>query len=164
MASITVTAAELASQVSVGADAPGEFSLNPDVSGDVLTTGGDAVTSLGETVTWNVNGDVIEGVAGGRVVFTIEETSTGVFTVTLLDQIDHTPNTPANDDSQTLSLDLSSALLVTDADGDAVPLDDALTLVVEDDIPVNLNVMPIAKTVHEDALSGGGTGQGQGAK
>ncbi|MCB9948115.1 MAG: type I secretion C-terminal target domain-containing protein [Rhodospirillaceae bacterium] len=132
---VTVTAAELASQVSVGADAPGTFSLNTGVSGDVLTTGGLAATSLGETVTWNVNGAVIEGVAGGRVVFTIAETSSGVFTITLFDQIDHLPNVPANDDGQTLSLDLSGALLITDADGDTAVLDDALTLVVEDDTP-----------------------------
>ena len=122
--------------------------------------------------------------AGDRLVFRLAQTAGAAttgdptddqFTVTLLDQIDHLPNVPANDDSQTLSLDLSGAFLATDKDNDSIQLTSAVTVVVEDDIPVNTATLPVSVSVQEDALNNfdgsvasdnleGSTGNNEGGK
>jgi len=59
---------------------------------------------------------------GDRAVFTLQVQANGDYTFTLIDQIDHLPNTPANDDSQKTILDFTKAVQFTDADGDTVAL------------------------------------------
>ena len=149
-----ITAAALAPTVAVGADEPATFSLNLTAAGQpgsivgtaVVTTGNVAVTSKGAAVEYGIlsgtivgyvdvnNDNLVDGT--DRLVFKLEPNGAD-FTFTLLDQIDHLPNTPANDDSQTLALDLSGAFMATDADGDSVVLTTAVTVNVEDDIPLN---------------------------
>ena len=70
-----------------------------------------------------------------RAVFTLTVNAAGEFTFTLIDQIDHLPNVPANDDTQTLVLNLSSAIRFTDFDGDSVVLANGLSITIQDDIP-----------------------------
>ena len=117
---------------------------------------GAPLTSKGQAVEFGIDAGTIIGYvdndgnnalsAGDRLVFRLAQTAGAAttgdptddqFTVTLLDQIDHLPNVPANDDSQTLSLDLSGVFLATDKDNDSIQLTSAVTVVVEDDIPVN---------------------------
>ena len=125
-----ITAAALTPTVSVGVDEPATFSLNLTAAGQpgtivgtaVVTTGNVAVTSKGAAVEYGIlNGTIVgyvdannDNVVNGtdRLVFKLEPNGAD-FTFTLLDQIDHLPNTPANDDSQTLALDLSGAFLAT---------------------------------------------------
>ena len=88
--------------VSVGADEAGTFSL------DSAPGGLPALTSKGGAVLYSVNGDTLTGYveAGGgagyqagtdRAVFTLQVNSSGHYKFTLLDQIDHLPNSPADD-------------------------------------------------------------------
>ncbi|TKW77421.1 MAG: hypothetical protein DI543_15815, partial [Bradyrhizobium icense] len=122
-----------------------------------------SVTSKGETVLYSVSGNkltayVDSGNGGGldgsdRQVFTLEVQSNGAYKFTLLDQLDHTPNSPANNDSQTLALNLSSAIKFTDADGDSITLSGGFTINVEDDIPTTASNTQVA--VDEDDLSSG---------
>ena len=139
------------------------FSLNlaalggaGSIVGTPVLANGDPLTSKGQAVEFGIDAGTIIGYvdndgnnalsAGDRLVFRLAQTAGAAttgdptddqFTVTLLDQIDHLPNVPANDDSQTLSLDLSGVFLATDKDNDSIQLTSAVTVVVEDDIPVN---------------------------
>jgi T1SS-143 domain-containing protein len=121
----TVATGTLASLAQSGADESVTFSLiaNP--------TGLPSITSQGDTVVYNVTGNVLTGYvdtglpgfdASDRRVFTLNVQPNGTFTFTLLDQIDHLPNIPANNDDQNLVLDFTSAVQFRDADGDYVQL------------------------------------------
>ena len=75
------------------------------------------------------------GTAGDREIFTFEitDTSTGDFNFALLDQIDHS-NEASQTDTETL--DLSSFITFTDADGDEVTLaDDTVEVEIENEVP-----------------------------
>ena len=120
----TIATGTLASLVQAGVDEPGSFSFKSALSGLP------AVTSAGETVLYSVSGTVLTGYveaaggagfqAGDRAVFTLDVQPNGTFTFTLLDQIDHVPNVPANNDDQTRILDFTSAIQYTDYDGDTI--------------------------------------------
>ncbi|TKW78016.1 MAG: hypothetical protein DI543_12620, partial [Bradyrhizobium icense] len=135
----TVAAGSLATLVKVGADEPGTFSLASAPSSLP------SVTSKGETVLYSVSGNTLTAYvesgnsvgldAGDRKVFTLTVQSNGNYTFTLLDQLDHS-NSQVNNDSQTLTLNLSSAVNFTDADGDTITLSGGFSIYVEDDIPV----------------------------
>src|SRR5262249_11847482 len=92
---------------------------------------------------------------GDRIVFQLSPNGSD-FTFTLLDQIDHPiaslNGAGAGGDGELLGLDLSGAFLATDKDGDKIVLDTAVTVNVEDDIPVNLTAAPVTVSVQEDAL------------
>ena len=94
--------------------------------------------------------------SGDRQVFTLQitNTTTGAYTFTLLDQLDHGLNTNDNDEAL-IAIDFSSVLVAKDADGDFIPLTaGAFTISVENDIPLQLAATE-AKTVYEDLLAGG---------
>jgi T1SS-143 domain-containing protein len=113
----TFSAAALQALVTTGADEPVTFSLDLTVDGAaVVTTAGANVFSGGDQVLFNDNGGVIEGVADGRVVFTLSDNGDGSFTFDLKDQLDHS----GGGDDETLLLDLTGAFGAVDADGDAV--------------------------------------------
>ncbi|MFD2206063.1 type I secretion C-terminal target domain-containing protein [Kiloniella antarctica] len=138
---ISITAEALAATVDAGDDGLGGFDFNENVSGDT------GVTSQGEVVTYKVITDgtgaviAVQGVAGSgdgeRVVFELTKDGDD-FNFALKDQIDHTPNIPANDDGQSLDLDISGAFKAFDSDGDEVVLETAVTVTIEDDVPVAL--------------------------
>ncbi len=136
--SVVVTAAALANFVAAGADGLKGFALNANATGTVHSSTGADVKSDGVAVTYAVDngtGDVL-GVAGNREVFRLHDNGDGTFTFTLNDQIDHIPNVPADNDSQTLNINIVSAFTATDGDGDSVPLNlGSLNITVEDDIP-----------------------------
>ncbi|MER9333921.1 hypothetical protein NKJ06_07910 [Mesorhizobium sp. M0293] len=125
----------VASLVTSGADEPVTFSLSAD------TSGLQSLTSKGDAVTYEVNltGDLLtatadDGGADERIVFTLALAATGGYTFDLQDQIDHAA---ASGDDALLALDLSSVLVATDADGDAVTPDvNAFVINVENDVPV----------------------------
>ena len=133
----TFSAAELQAVVSSGADDPVSVALDPSVTGFVLTAGGTLVTSQGDPVTYSVLSPTqVQGVAGGRVVFTLTDNGNGTFTFDLDDQIDHLPLDSGGGDLETLALDLTPAFAAKDFDGDAVALQaGSIRVVVENDVP-----------------------------
>ncbi len=155
---ISITAEALAATVDAGADGLGGFDFNENVSGDT------GVTSQGEAVSYKVITDgageviAVQGVAGSgdgeRVVFELTKDGDD-FNFALKDQIDHTPNTPANDDGQSLDLDISGAFKAFDTDGDEVVLETAVTVTIEDDVPLALaDSASVAGTGTDIAVTG----------
>ena len=96
----------------------------------------------------------IDGIAGGRVVFTLVDDGAGNFTFTLMDQVDHLPlNAASGDADATATIDLAKAFVVTDFDGDFVQLDNGATVAIENDVPVNNATTLTVQTVFEDGLT-----------
>lgn len=157
--SLTINATDLASLVSFGADKIGPdagFTLASFVAGAVKTTGGDTVLSKGVEVDYANDGNDIVGLAGSREVFRLVDNGNGTFTFTLEDQIDHIPNTPPDNDTQTLALNLASAFAATDNDGDTVQLTNGVLAVsVEDDIPFFAGGPSSATVTQLDTAVGG---------
>ncbi|WP_041465740.1 T1SS-143 repeat domain-containing protein [Chlorobium limicola] len=145
----------VAGLVSLGADEPAVYSLNPDTT----TLENLGLTSKGESLTYEVSGDTLTASGPDGAVFTLElDATTGEYEFTLLDQLDHQGG---EDDGELLPIDLSSAIIVTDADNDVLELDGgSLVISVENDIPVQ-NDEAMTGTVHEDALSTGNAEGGQ---
>ncbi len=142
----TVATGNLSSLVSVGADEDGTFTIGQT---GLLPQN---LTSQGAPVVYNVNGDTLTGFVDtgpvgldvdDRLVFTLQVNPNGAFTFTLLDQLDHLPNVPANDDDQTLTIDFSSAIQFTDFDLDTITLQGGFSIAIEDDVP-NAIVLEIA--------------------
>ncbi|WP_292390458.1 hypothetical protein [Mesorhizobium sp.] len=141
-----------------GTDVPLTFSLNTD------TTGLPALTSGGVTVTYAVVGNTLTASAGANTVFTfVLNGTTGAWTFTLADQLDHpTLNGLSGDDTENdLTINLSSILRAADADGDtAAAAANALIVTVDDDTPTASQAQQTG-TVDEDGVPGGiagGTG------
>ena len=153
--------ANLLALVDVGADEEITFSLNQDpTTFDGTATG---VTSKGDAVSWNVDSATkVSGVAAdGRIVFTLEQTAgTGTddptddaFTFTLIDQVDHL--TELGDADASVTVDVGDAFVATDFDGDEVVLDGAVTVAIENDVPVNISPMKAFVSNSGDATGSG---------
>ena len=101
-----------------------------------------------------VSGTEIDGIAGGRVVFTLVDDGAGNFTFTLKDQVDHLPlNAASGDNDVSVTVDIAKAFVVTDFDGDFVQLDSGATVAIENDVPVNNTTTLPVQTVFEDGLT-----------
>ena len=132
----TVATGSVAPLFNSGADQPLTFSL------DTVTTGLPALTSGGVTVTYAVVGNLLTASAGGNTVFTFSlNGTTGAWTFTLVDQLDHPTlnGLPEDDTENDLAINLSSILRATDFDSDTVAAAaNALIVTVDDDTPVPL--------------------------
>jgi T1SS-143 domain-containing protein len=161
--------------MSVGADEP------PTISLSSVTTSLPALFSKGDAVSYSVVDsndadtllDTLTATAGGRTVFTLKVNPDGSWAFDLDDQLDHVAGggentvlrTAADGTTSVASIDFSSIVQVTDADGDTVaPLlagDFAIT--VEDDIPVRAaSPAPVTATVEEDGMSAAVTPEASG--
>jgi hypothetical protein len=149
--SATYTAAQILSLVTIGADAPGTVKLAGAALEGTLT----GLESQGVAVTYHiVSGTEIDGVAGGRVVFTLVDDGAGNFTFTLKDQVDHLPlNAASGDSDASVTIDFAKAFVVTDADGDSIALDNGAVVAIENDVPVNNDTTLTVQTVFEDGLT-----------
>ncbi|WP_287372671.1 VWA domain-containing protein, partial [Prosthecochloris sp.] len=128
----------------VGADQPGVYGVNTDT--DDLP---DDLSSAGVAVKYDVADNMLTAYAdedgngifnaGDREVFTLEvDETTGAYTFTLMDQLDHHDVSSADDIEMSLDIDLSSAVVVQDGDGDEARLDGgSLVITVQDDIPAS---------------------------
>ena len=142
----------------IGADQPGSFGWDASA----LNTLPD-LTSNGAAISYAIVGDTLVAYTGADAnnaanhVFTVELEANGDYTVTLLAQVDHLPNVPANDDDQNLTIDLSGLVVIEDADGDAIHLGPRQFLLdIEDDIPVAVvEPNPVTGQVDEDLLADG---------
>jgi T1SS-143 domain-containing protein len=143
----TTATGSVAALFSAGADAPLTFSLLAN------TSGLPALTSGGVAITYSVVGNTLTASAGGNTVFTFTvNPTTGAYTFTLVDQIDHpTLNGLAGDNTENdLSISLGSIIQATDHDGDSVTANaNGLVITVDDDTPVAVN--------DADAITSGGT-------
>ena len=137
-------------------------SLNAAI--DNVDTGLD---SKGENILFDVvSATQVNGVAGGRTVFTLVQTAGAdtvlgtpddAFTFTLLDQVDHTPLATGAGDAETIALSLASVFVATDFDGDSVVIDAGATVTIENDVP-GQNAATVNINVDEDELTGLSTG------
>ncbi|WP_045476678.1 retention module-containing protein [Serpentinimonas barnesii] len=137
-----VESGSVSGQVEAGADEGLTFSLNP------VTTGLPTLTSGGVAVTYAVSGNTLTASAGNTTVFTLVLQTNGGYTFTLRAPIDHASGNGEN----SRTLDLSSAIVATDFDGDALTLSNALSIVVIDDIPRDPDIEG-PTWVREDAAS-----------
>ena len=122
-----------------GADAPLTFGLNSDTSGLPV------LFSHGEQLAYSVAGNVLTASTSFGTVFTLQVNANGSWSFDLQDQLDHVP---ANGDSGTQlrssgeggvsSIDFSSVIVATDADGDSAPgaASGAFTISVQNDVPI----------------------------
>lgn len=137
----------VASLVSFGADGAGRFTLTDNF--DALLA--QNLTSKGEALSFSVEGNVLSAEADGREVFTLTLEVNGEFSFELSDQLDHADANGENN----LPLDLSSAIVATDADSDAITLDSGFVLNVTDDVPEQASPLPEVGIVEDEALPGG---------
>ena len=131
---VTITAAQLAQLVSVGADENLTFSLNSAVADPA------GLTSRGVAVTYEVAGDTLIATAGSNTVFTVVQEANGDFTFTLLDQLDHGPLNAGGGDNEILVLNLAPLFIASDFDSDPLPLSGTVNIVVENDVPLAYQV------------------------
>ncbi len=144
---ITQVVGSVASLFDTGTDTPASYGIN------AVTSGLPALTSGGATVNYAVQGDTLVAYTGGNPddlsarIFTLQVDSDGDYTFTLLGPIDHPSlDGEAGDDTENdLVLDLSSAIVASDADGDSVvAADGAFEITVDDDTPVGFTPDAIA--------------------
>ncbi|WP_240037759.1 retention module-containing protein [Aeromonas sobria] len=136
--------------VNFGADGAGSFGLGSDVS----RLEGQALTSGGVALSYNVAGNVLTASAGGVPVFTLTVGANGSYSFTLSGPLDH-PVADGNDSEQlsAMGIDFSGVLTATDGDGD--PLTGgfpagSFAINVVDDVPVAVNDGPVGVT--EDGM------------
>ena len=117
----------IAGLVDDGADEDTTFAWASDV-----TSLNGIWTSNGEAVTWSESLGVLTASAGARDIMTVTLAANGDYDVDLRDQWDHT----GAGDSETLTVDLSGVVDVTDADNDTIGLDaNTFEVVIENDVP-----------------------------
>ena len=158
-------AGSLAGLVLVGADEPPTFGFGTSTAGlPTLFSKGAAVSYALSDTDANGSNDTLTATATGRTVFTLHVSTDGTWTFDLDDQLDHVAGSGENFDLRTnaagttsvSSIDFSSLLTVTDADGDNLSLLQTgdFTVAVKDDIPVRVsNPTPIHAGVSEGGLS-----------
>src|SRR5262249_45081509 len=148
---ITFSAAQV--QQLIGSNSGTDQSItvvfNSDISGNVTKVGGGNVMSKGLPVIFGTDGAAIVGfVENGsnpgfqpdedRQVSRVTMNGDGSITFDLTDQIDHPWG---SGEAALVELDLSSALLLKDFDGDTAPVDAGhFTVSVENDKPANTEV------------------------
>ncbi|WP_240233121.1 DUF5801 repeats-in-toxin domain-containing protein [Devosia lacusdianchii] len=124
-------------------------------SGNVTFVGGGNLTSDGQQVVFGLNGGVLYGyvnVSGAgfdpavdRAVFKVElNSSTGVFKVTLLDNIDHHAKNAADNVEGVRSINLDGVFKATDADNDTHTFTGVKVDVIDD---VAVAISPAQATV-----------------
>ncbi|MFI8481218.1 retention module-containing protein [Pseudomonas sp. NPDC078700] len=145
----------LSSLVNFGADGPGDFFLNTDVS----QLNAQGLTSEGSALSYAVVGNTLTASANGHTIFTLSVTATGGYDFVLEGPIDHPViNGDDSEDQSVLSVDFSASIAVTDGDGD--PLaggfpPNTFTINIEDDVPILVggeNSPVVSGSVQEDAL------------
>jgi T1SS-143 domain-containing protein len=133
----------IASLVSFGADGRGDngFSLSGNFDGLYAQH----LASAGQDLDYRLDGNTLQAYVAGsggedptpdRVVFTLQLNDDGGYTFKLYDQLDHA--SPSGEDvsvQNTLPIDLSSAIIATDGDGDSIPLSGDFTINITDDVP-----------------------------
>ena len=147
------TSGSLAGLVSVGADAPIDFSLKLDTT----SLESQSLSSKGDDLSYSSDGTTLtafvdtgsEGLDGGdRVVFTLTLQDNGSWTFTLFDQLDHADGLGEN----FLFINFAGMVEAADADGDTIDFANSFTIAVQDDVPVAHASNVATLQVHEDAL------------
>ena len=123
------SAANLASSFSPSTEVTTSFSFNTDTS-KLLQ-----LTSDGQPIQYQVNGNVLEGSSGGNVIFTTTLDPDGTITTELFGPVDHIKS--AGNDS-VVEIDISSLIIVEFSNGDSLPSLPPNTAIVQiqDDQPI----------------------------
>ena len=174
-----IVTGSFASLVNVGADNPGTFSVVSVSDLPPLFSQGGAITYVlnGDTIeAWVIGqgeelpgetfvSEQFDGFSEDRLVFTLEVLPNGDYTFTMLDQLDHVAPGEGlgadenidliSGDGSVNSIDFSTAIQVTDTDGDSIIFSPGtLTFTLVDDIPVaNEEFRGIEIVALEDGLS-----------
>jgi T1SS-143 domain-containing protein len=143
----------VASLASFGADEDGSFTLSTDFT----AIEAQGLTSDGDALSYAVSGDTLTATAGGRTVFTLQVESDGDYEFRLFDQLDHADGEGQNN----LALNLSSLIVATDSDGDAITLDSGFTINVTDDVP-EVTGSDTVRFDEDDLLASRGAGESDG--
>ena len=146
----TAASGNVASLFASGADTPLTYALLNNFAGlPNLTSGGVAVTY---GVNFAAGVYTLTASAGGNTVFTFTlNATTGAYTFTLVDQIDHPTlnGQPGDNTENDLAIALGSIIQATDNDGDSVTANaNGLVITVDDDTPIAGN--------DSDSIPGGG--------
>ena len=162
----------LASLFTPGADDRLTFSLSTNTGAlPTLYSKGEKVdyfvTIADNNTPGNPSDDVstLTAKAGGRTVLTLTVNADGSWNFDLDDQLDHVDGngdtgfdlrTSADGSTSVSSIDFSSLIVATDADGDsATAAAGGFTIAIENDIPTNNTVTLGTQTVYEDGLNNG---------
>ncbi|MEQ1578414.1 MAG: DUF5801 repeats-in-toxin domain-containing protein [Hyphomicrobium sp.] len=142
----TTASGTVATMFQSGADSPLSYQLLSDTSAlPVLTSGGTVLT-------YAVSGGTLTALSGIVPVFTFAlDPTTGAFTFTLLQKLDHAPGAGEND----ISIDFKTIVQATDADGDWVSAAGNIVVVIDDDtgtLSVAANGLIVA-ALDESAIS-----------
>jgi len=131
-----------------GADG-GSFSLSNDFQALITQE----LSSKGVDLQYFLDsaGDTLIAKAGSRTVFTLDLKSNGDYKFSLYDQLDHSTGAGENN----LPINLSSALVATDGDGDILRLSNGFTINVTDDAPIQVKSPAVYRIVEEESLDGG---------
>jgi T1SS-143 domain-containing protein len=135
--SVSTDATNLANLFTSGADEELTYSLSSSLGG--LPT----LYSDGTPITYQVQGNILTGSAGGETVFTFTVNTDGSWVFDLDNQLDHAAGGGENFElltgdgtDEVDGIDLSSVIVATDADGDEVTADAGAFIVrVQDDVP-----------------------------
>ncbi len=160
---VVVATGTVKGDVNFGADGPatgGGFSFVA-ASSAVSALTGLGLTSHGFAVDQvSISGDTLTAKdSNGDSVFTLQLTSSGTWTFTLLEPLDH----PAGNGENVLSFDLSGLVQATDADGTVITLSGDFSVSVKDDVPV-LTGLSVTGTVFEAGLTSGTDSYGSGTQ
>lgn len=142
--------ASFASLISSGLDGTATFGFESGIDGTQATFGGNPMTSGGQPVLLAVSGNTLYGyvevagtgfdVGADRAVFALEvNPSSGAFTFSLLDKVDHHPLNAADHDEGVKQLDLSGLVTVTDSAGPETAAFDNVFINIIDDVPANVS-------------------------
>ncbi|WP_143271776.1 DUF5801 repeats-in-toxin domain-containing protein, partial [Bradyrhizobium mercantei] len=150
----TFTAAQIASLVNAGADAPTLLlGFNSAITGDTGLTQTAVFGGTAYKIVWSyvsateVDGVVSGGPNNGDKVFTLVKTAGGDFTFTLLEHVDN-----GTGEANTTTLNLNNVFTATDTDGDVIVIDNGATVSIQNDAPTQ-NTNTVTAAVFEDTLA-----------
>ncbi len=145
----------LESLVKPGADGPVSFSFvaGTEATAAIQTLVGLGLSSHGDTLRYEINGNVLTAIAGddARDVFSLTLNSDGSFEFELHDQLDHDApgddfrERPTNSDENfdlqdkltgdVTNINFGALIKATDGDEDSISLDGAFSIKIRDDVP-----------------------------
>ena len=155
----TVATGSVAGLFQSGADEPLTYSLSGNFAALIAQDLGSGGVDLSYSLVSGASVDTVTASApAGNTVFTFAlDKTTGAWTFTLIDQLDHDPGNLEND----LTIQLGSLIQASDFDGDTVTAIGSVSVLVDDDTPI-ATAGTSTGTVDEDGVLEGAANAGPG--